>query len=230
MIVDTDDGWRIAEVSQSGGYEEDAAKLLNGVRELRGSGFETDGEELIYTKYTGSSEDLHSDGDTPGEYIIYSYYPVTDGDSALTLAQMKEKAYSVFTEDCIRNQDANATNALNDMKLFGGYTSEYPSSYTWAYEEESTARAPELGYYIEYNGRLYKLANGHSWLLDPGEGDITAESLQGRIRYATDDKFEIYKNVEPSEETYGLGIITFDVVDQNGEWRINSVGLSTGAM
>ncbi|MBO4877917.1 MAG: hypothetical protein J5501_07930 [Ruminococcus sp.] len=230
VIVDTDDGWRIAEVSQSGGYEEDAAKLLNGVRELRGSGFETDGEELIYTKYTGSSEDLHSDGDTPGEYIIYSYYPVTDGDSALTLAQMKEKAYSVFTEDCIRNQDANATNALNDMKLFGGYTSEYPSSYTWAYEEESTARAPELGYYIEYNGRLYKLANGHSWLLDPGEGDITAESLQGRIRYATDDKFEIYKNVEPSEETYGLGIITFDVVDQNGEWRINSVGLSTGAM
>lgn len=236
-MVKTGEGWRIDGYSVSGSYEGEAARLLNGVRELRGAGLETGGEELIYTKYIGSSESLHSAGDTPGEYIVYSYYPVTGGDSALTLAQMKDKAYSVFTEDCIRNRDGIATNALDDMKLFGGDTSAYSSTYTWASEDESTSTAyPDLGYFIENNGRLYMLANGHSWVLDPGEGDITSdsnitmESMQGCVRYATNDKFDIYKNVEPSEETYGLGIITFEVVNQNGEWRISSVGLSTGAI
>ena len=83
---------------------------------------------------------------------------------------------------------------------------------------------------VEYNGRLYVLANGSSWLLDPGEKNTAAEVLEGSVRYATDDKFELYVNVEPSDETYGLSIVTYDVVKQDGQWKISGTGLSTGAM
>ncbi len=225
-VKNTDAGWRITDYSKTGGYEETAAELLKAVRSLRGEAMETEGEELIYTQYFGNGADLHREGATPGEYAVYSYYPVK---GSLTLDILRGKAHSVFTDECISNHEGIATNKLDDMKLFGGDTSAYGSGYTWASEDEA-AFAPDLGVFIEYNGRLYVLANGSSWLLDPGEKNTAAEVLEGRVRYATDDKFELYVNVEPSDETYGLSIVTYNVVKQDGQWKISDTGLSTGAM
>jgi len=225
-VKNTDAGWRITDYSKTGGYEETAAELLKAVRSLRGDAMETEGEELIYTQYFGKGEDLHREGATPGEYAVYSYYPVK---GSLTLDILRGKARSVFTDECISNHEGIATNKLDDMKLFGGDTSAYGSGYTWASEDEA-AFAPDLGVFIEYNGRLYVLANGSSWLLDPGENNTAADALEERVRYATDDKFELYVNVEPSDETYGLSIVTYDVVKQDGQWKISGTGLSTGAM